>query len=130
MAIVFANRSFRLVRGTRWDDDTILQDEDTGAAIDLSGIADMVMRIRAGVNSVALLELSITNGLLVIVDAAAGRFGIRVNSETTHSLPAANNARAKYLYDVVIERTSGEYEAAIRGKVTVLPQITRPLDDA
>lgn len=134
MAILFGSASFRMVRGTRWDDDIVLTDEATGDAVDLTGVERVLMRIRASTNSTSvLLELSteLANGRLVILDAAAGRVGIRVNSQTTHdSFPANNNRKAKYVYDALIERTTDEYEPAVGGKVTVLPQISRPLDDA
>lgn len=124
--------TFALVRGMVWNDDFILVDQATGLPIDLTGIAGLMMRIRAAINAPGhLLELSLANNGLVIVDAAAGRVGIRVNSAATlAAFPANDHRKAKYVYDAVIERTAGEYEPAIRGKVRVDPQITRPFESA
>lgn len=137
MAIIFATATsgglpiaFKFVRGTRWDDDFQLTDQTTGDAIDLTGIAGLVMRVRSTIASTTvLLELSVDNGLLAVTDAATGSVGIRVPSATTQTFPANGFKKAKYVYDAVIERTAGEYEPAISGKVTVLPQVTRQLDD-
>lgn len=127
MAIIFANASFRTVRGTRWDDDVQVVDKDTLAPVDLTGITGIVMRLRKTIGSPILMELSTVAGTLVIVDAALGKVGIRVDSlKSRTDFPENNHVKAKYLYDAIIERTPGEYEAAITGKVTVLPQITRP----
>lgn len=126
MAIIFARASLRLVRGTEWRDDIQLVDKATGDPVNLAGITGMVMRIRRSINSPILLELAIADNRLVVVDAATGLMGIRVNSVTTRVLPENNNKRAKYVYDAVIERSLGAYEPAVGGRVTVLPQITRP----
>lgn len=125
MAIRFAKASFSLVRGTKWDDDVILKDSVTGLVISLVGIVSMTMRIRKTIGSAILLELSVANGRLVMVDALNGRIGIRVPSAITLTLPENNFKRAMYVYDALIERTAGEYEPAIGGKVKVIPQVTR-----
>lgn len=125
MAIRFGKASFSFVRGTKWDDDVILTDQVTGLAINLTGITGMTMRIRKTISSAILLELSSANGRLVVVDAVAGRIGIRVLSAITLTLPENSFRKAKYVYDAIIQRTALEYEPAVGGKVTVLPQVTR-----
>lgn len=133
MAVIFATETsagdpinFTLVRGTEWDDDVQLVDQTTGTAIDLTAVTGLWMRIRLTATSSILLELSLANGLLVLTNAAQGRVGIRVNSDDTRTFPENRHKKAKYLYDLVLERTAGEYEAGISGKIIVLPQITRP----
>lgn len=127
MGIIFASLdTINIVRGTRWNDNVTLVDQATGEPVDLTGIEDMVMRLRRGINAPINLEMSISNERLVLVDAAAGSIGLRVPSAVTLTLPELGNRKAKYLYDAVIERTPGEYEAAIKGKISVQPSVTRP----
>lgn len=133
MAIIFATETsaglpitFTLVRGTRWEDDFQLVDQVTGNPVDLTGIVGLMIRTRRSPGSAILLEMSVDDGRLVMVDAATGRVGIRVDSETTRLFPENGHRKAKYVYDAVIERSAGEYEPAISGKITVLPQVTRP----
>lgn len=127
MAIVFARiPTIRIVRGTAWSDDVELVDKDTQAPINLTGINGLMMRVRASINGPILLELSLDNAKLVIVDPADGKIGIRLSSADTLSLPEKSNRRVRYIYDMVIERSVGEYEPAVTGKLAVLPSITRP----
>lgn len=127
MAIVFANANFRTVRGTRWDDDVTVIDKDTQMPVDLTGITGITMRVREWIDGPILMDLSTVAGTLVVLDALAGKLGIRVGSlKSRTDFPENDHVRARYVYDAVIERTPGEYEAAITGKVNVLPQITRP----
>lgn len=132
MAIIFAKPDpFKIVRGTRWTDSFQLVDDATSVPIDLTGITDIVMRIRKSINSATiLLELSITNTHLTLTDAATGLVSIDVLSAVTNTFPANNNKRAGYVTDAVIERSAGEYEPAISTKVVVYPSVSRPLDDA
>ncbi|MGH8025460.1 MAG: hypothetical protein ACREO0_01925 [Pseudoxanthomonas sp.] len=127
MAIVFAPlKPIRIVRGTAWSDNFQLVDKATGDPVPLTPLAAMVMRIRKSINGPILLELSLDNGRLIVVDAPTGMGGFRCDSATTLSLPEFGNRRAKYIYDAVLERTAGEYEPAVTGKLTVSPSITRP----
>lgn len=128
MAVLFAPANFKFVRGTRWDDDVLLSDEDSGDPVDLTGIVRVLMRVRQRVSGPVVAELSTGDGTLDIIDASGGRLGVRCNSAFTHAFPEAGNRRSKYVYDAVIETTPGEYAPAIKGKITVNPQITRPLD--
>lgn len=136
MAIIFATATsdgspitFRCVRGTRWQDTFQLVDQTSGVPIDLTGIADIHMRVRKTINSAVLMDLQVGVGL-TITSAETGEVSIDLSSADTNVFPANNNKRARYVYDVVIERETDEYEPAISGKVVVLPQVTRLLDDA
>lgn len=126
MAIVFARASFRVVHATLWNDDVQVVDKDTGVPVDLTGIAGIVMRMRSHIDGPIVLELSQANGRIVVLNAIEGRIGIRVPTAVMQGLPLNKNRRATYVYDALIERTADEYEAGIAGKVTVLPQVTRP----
>lgn len=127
MAIVFAQLDpITLIRGTAWSDDFTLVDKNSGDPIDLTAITGMTMRIRKSIDSAILAELSVANGQLVVLDAAAGECGFRMTSAQTLDLPANDNRRAKYIYDVVIQRSALEYEPAVTGKLTVNASITRP----
>lgn len=138
MALVFATKdadgkalSFTLVRGARWDDDVQLVDQETQAPIDLTGIVSLMMRVRTRITDATnVMELSLANGRLVMVDAATGKVGIRVSTADSLTFPQNGNRKAKYKSDLVIERTAGEYEPGISAGVTVLPQITRPTEPA
>lgn len=140
MAVVFATRTsdgapltFRIERGTLWQDVITLAEETTGAAVDLTGVTSVLMRVRAyrGASAV-LLELSTTNGRLEVTDAEAGEITIEVSSADTNTFPApvGGKKRAKYVYDLMIERSADEWEAGISGKLTVGYSISHPLDDA
>lgn len=127
MAIVFAPiAQIRIVRGTKWEDDIRLVDEATGEPISLAGITELWMRVRDEVDGQILLELTRTNGRLVVTDPATGVIGIRVDSITTLTLPENDHERGDYVFDIVIERTPDEYEAGVSGRLAVLPQVTRP----
>lgn len=127
MAIIFAPLAqIRIVRGTAWVDDVQMVDKASGNPIDLTGITGIVMRVRKGINTPILMELSTDEGNLVVLTPAEGRIGFRVNSAGTLALPENSNRKAIYIYDAVIERSAGEYEAAVVGKLAVIPSITRP----
>lgn len=129
MGIIFAPiGSVRIVRGTAWADDVQLVDKKTGEPVDLTGITGLTSRIRDDINGPILLSMSLDAGEanLVVVDASEGRIGFRATSVGTLSLPDNNNEKIKYIFDVVIERSAGEYEPAVTGKLSVLPSITRP----
>ncbi len=125
MAILFGRAQFTVVRGTRWSDDVTITDRSTGDPVDLTGVIGITMRIREAIDDDITLELSIGNGRLAVVDPA-GVLGIRVLSADMLDFPENDHQRSRYVYDAVIERTAGEYEAAINGTVVVLPQVTRP----
>lgn len=126
MGILFANVSFSFVRGTEWkSDDVEIVDSQTLAPVSLEAITGMMMRIR-DYDDAILMELSMVNGRIVIVDAPGGKIGFRVPSAITRAMPEAFNIRRSYKYDVIIERTPNEYEPAIRGKIIVHPQVTKP----
>lgn len=128
MSILFGKQTFTLVRGASWTDDIILTNQETGVVVDLTGIVSLKMRVREFADSPILLELSTAPGneRLVVVDAAAGRVGFRLTTADTLLLPENGHYRAVYLYDALIERTAGEWEPAVGGKIIVLPTITRP----
>lgn len=137
MAIIFATQTstgagiaFKIVRGTRWQDTIVLSDQLTGNPVDLTGVTGIVMRVRKTMRSTVLLELSVANGRLTVTDAPNGTIAIDVSSTDTNTLPTNNYRRARYLFDMEIQRSASEYEAAISGKLVVLPSVTRKLDDA
>lgn len=125
MAILFAPASFRCIRGTRWEDAVILTDQVTGLPVDLTGIVGITMRLRRSMTGPIVAELSMAAGTLLVLDAAAGKVGIRCNTAFMLTLPENGHRKARYLYDSVIERTAGDYEPATKGRVTVDPQLTR-----
>lgn len=131
MGILFGRTNFIFVRGTDWNDVFILTDADTGAAIDLTGATDLLLRVRDDIASTTVrLERRLSDGGLTILDRAAGKVKVLCDSQTTHdSFPANDQVKAVYVYDALIERTAGRWEPATGGKVTVLPQVSRPLDD-
>ena len=133
MALIFASENnagdpieFTIVRGTRWDTDNVQLLDPDDVPVDLTGIVGLMMRIRANISDTAhVLELSIDNSKLVMVDAANGIFGIRCSSADTLLFPQADNKKARYVTDVIIERTPDEYEAGLSALMFVLPQVTR-----
>lgn len=129
MAILFALAPLKMVRGTYWFHDTTIVDAVSGLPVDLSGIAGMLLRVREDATSPVLLELSLANTTLIIVNALNGIVGIRASSALTNTLPTNDHQLAAYSYDAVIERTPNEYEAALSGILLAHPQISRPLDD-
>jgi hypothetical protein len=126
MAVLFAPASFRFVRGTRWDDSVTLTDKAPGLAVDLTTIVGITMRLRRTYSGPIIAELSVAAGTLVVLDAAAGKIAIRCDSAFTYALPENGHRKARYLYDAIIERVAGDYEPAIKGRVTAEPQITYP----
>jgi len=126
MGIVFAAvKPIRLVRGTRWQDQVQLVDQNTGEPVDLTGIDSLVMSVRAEIDGPVLLQLSLDEGLDV-ANAAQGLVDIDVSSERTLQFPENDHQRARYGFDALIGRAADEYEPAFSGKVTVLPSYTRP----
>lgn len=129
MGTLFGKANFSFVRGTDWADDFTLTDLVTGDPVSLVGAAGVILRARDDYGTAIRLECSVANGRLVILDAGAGRLGIRVPGAVSRaSFPENGHAKAKYVYDSIIERAAGSYEPAAGGKLTVLPQITRPWD--
>lgn len=127
MAILFATTNLRIVRGNAWSDDVALVKASDSTPVDLADIVALHMRVREEPSGPALLTLSTTDNTLIIgAPATGGTFGVRVDSATTRTLPDNGHEVAVYVYDVVIERTAGEYEAATGGVLIVDPQITRP----
>lgn len=126
MSILFAPLSFRLVRGTTWLQTVNLTDRSSGEAVSLINCA-LTMRVRRSIQSSAvILELSTANGRISITDAAAGQFEVEVDAADTLLFPENRNQRARYVYDLIIDRTSPDRrEPAISGKVRVDPQVTR-----
>jgi hypothetical protein len=126
MGIVFAAVApIRLVRGTRWQDQVQLVDQNTGDPVSLADVESIDMWIRAYVNGPVLLALSLSDGLS-IANPSSGLVDIDVSSDGTLALPENGNFRAKYVFDALITRTNDEREPAFAGKLTVLPAITRP----
>lgn len=126
MGIVFAPvKPVRLVRGTRWQDQIQLVDEESSDPIDLVGIEGLAMTVRSQINGPVVLELSLGDGLTV-ANPTQGLVDIDVSSNATLAFPDNGNRRAKYVFDALIERANGEREPAFAGKLTVLPSNTRP----
>lgn len=126
MSFLFARAPMKVVRGTRWDDVVTLVDQDTQLPIDLTGITGLHMRVREEYTSEMLLDLGTDTNELLVTDAAGGEFRIQVPSAGTLAFPEADHEVATYVYDVIVERTPGEYEPAVNGPVIVFPQVTRP----
>lgn len=134
MAILFATKTtdgkpigFKCVRATTWEDEFVVLDEATGNPVNLTGIDDLVMRIRTRVESPdVVMELSVSNQRLTVLDAPAGRVGLAVTTaQSLAEFPENYHRKRRYVTDALIVRPGPEYEPAIAGKVTVLPQITR-----
>ncbi len=131
MSFVFAPSAFKIVRGTTWAD-TIQITDEAGNPVDLTSITELLMRVRESIGSATvLLELSIANGRLTVSSAAEGIVTILVSAEDTLELPVNSHERAKYLYDAVIDRGGSPkvIEPGYRGKLAVLPQVTRLLTE-
>ena len=127
MAIVFAPVStITIVRGTDWVDDVTLVNEADQSPVSLDGAVGLWMRIRETPADPPLLDLSLDNGRIVVVDAENGVIGFRVYTPDTLLLPENDHGRASYGFDLVIERQSGRYEAGVRGRINVEPQYARP----
>lgn len=134
MSYTFAPSSLRIVRGTTWVENLQLTD-DTGAPVSLVGVVDIIMRIRERIDSATvLLELSIaTSGSedrIAVTDAALGKIAILVDAVDTNTLPRNGDRKAKYVYDAIIDRGGAPQvlEPAFKGKLSVLPQVTRILN--
>lgn len=127
MAIVFAPVStITIVRGTDWVDDVSLVNEADQTPVDLTGALGLWMRIRETPADPVLLDLSLADGRIVLLDAANGSIGFRVMTADTLALPENDHERASYGFDLVIEREVGRYEAGVRGRINVDPQYARP----
>ena len=128
MSILFGPAALKIVRGATWSDNITMTDLSTGLPVNLTGVVSIIMRVRPTYDGILLLEASTTAGSILIVNATGGIIGIRVGSAITNSaFPANNYRKAKYVYDVLIQRTAGEYEPAIKGKLTVYPSVTQAI---
>lgn len=140
MAIIFATRTsdgsplnMRWVRGTDVNDTVMLSDENTGVAVDLTGITSLLMRVRTSKGaSATTLELSTANGRLAVGDPEAGEILVAVSTaDTAASFPVQAGRRSKkYVYDLMIERSAGAWEAGIAGKLQIDDSTSHPADDA
>ena len=132
MSLQFARAALTMVRGLTWNDQVQLVNADTQVPVDLSGVVDATMRIRRRINSAAvLLELSTTDGRLTIEPGTDGLITIQVDADDTLDFPINSHRRARYVYDVVLDRggTPKVLDPATGGKVTVNPQVTRLLPE-
>lgn len=134
MSYTFAPSSLRLVRGTTWVDHLQLVD-DAGAPVSLVGVADIIMRIREFVDSAdVILELSMnatgSEDRIAVEDAVLGKIAILVDAADTLLFPRNGDRKAKYVYDALIDRGGSPQviEPAYKGKLSVLPQVTRLLN--
>lgn len=130
MSVRFAKLNLRCVRGCRWDDDITLVSQTTEEPVSLADIADLHLVAREEYNGPELFRLSLGAGNLVVVDAAAGTFGIRAIEAKTLEFPENDHEQARYVYDTVIERTAGAYEPGVAGAITVDPVSARVWEDA
>lgn len=131
MSLIFAPSRFKMVRGATWADEVRITD-DLNVPINLTGATEIVMRIRREPDSrLFLLELTLANGRITIVNAALGEIAILVSAAATLALPKAAHEVEQYVYDAVIDRggTPKVIEPAFRGWITVEPQVTRLLID-
>ncbi|MCX7041113.1 MAG: hypothetical protein NT117_00170 [Gammaproteobacteria bacterium] len=132
MSLSFATSQLRMIRGLTWADQVQLVNKTTLVPIDLTGVVGATMRIRLRRNTAtALLELSTTNGRLTIEPGTDGLITVDVSAEDTLELPINNHKKARYVYDVVLDRGGDPQvlEPATGGKVTVNPQTTRLLPE-
>lgn len=126
MSLIFAVSNLRCVRGATWTDTIRLVDELTLVPVSLAGVTAITLRVRQRIGSTdVLLELSLTNGRLTVLDAANGTIGVSVSAADTGTFPQANFRKAKYVFDCVLSRPSSVVEPAFRGKLSVYPQVTR-----
>ena len=132
MSLSFATSQLRIVRGLTWADELQLINAVTKVPINLTGVVGATMRIRLRRNmATALLELSTTNGRLTIEPGTAGLISLDVSATDTLNLPRNSDKKARYVYDVVLDRggVPQVLEPATSGKVTVNPQVTRLLSE-
>ena len=129
MSILFAPLSLNVVRGMTWSELITIKNND-GTVVDLTGVLDIVMRVRKVINTTtALIEMSKTNGRILVISAALGQIQLLVTGDDTRdNFPSNNNLKATYPYDSVIIRpgTPQIREPGSSGKVRVKPQVTRP----
>lgn len=126
MSLLFGARNLSCVRGATWTDTVRLVDEDTGEPINLAGVSAITMRVRRRINSdTVLLELTLANARLAVLDAADGTIGIDVSAAITGTLPEAGHRKAKYVFDCVLSRPSSVVEPGFKGRLSVYPQVTR-----
>ncbi len=100
-------------------------DPDTpGAPIDITGF-DARMKVRTGSRTgVVFLDLTIGNGLIIILSTSLGQFQIQVDAATTDALTTADFDGGAF-YDFEIIDTASKVIRLIEGSVRFSLNVTR-----
>ncbi len=100
-------------------------DPDTpGAPIDITGF-DARMKVRTGSRTgVVFLDLTIGNGLIIILSTSLGQFQIQVDAATTDALTTAYFDGGAF-YDFEIIDTASKVIRLIEGSVRFSLNVTR-----
>jgi len=97
----------------------VLTEGDPPAAYDLTGFTPR-MQVRAAASDLeVLLECTVDNGRLTVVNAAGGELQLEISAEDTARLDWS-----AAVYDLILV-SSGETVRLMEGAVTVSPAVTR-----
>mgnify|MGYP001218792800 CR=1 FL=1 len=110
------------VQGKTW----VLQlslTQDTGAPLDISGwvVRGQIRRTYKSDAVVATWECSVEDG-------PGGKVFVMVKADDTAKIPcgnSANDALSKYVYDIEAQDPTGYVLELLRGRLFVLPEVTR-----
>jgi hypothetical protein len=121
-----ASHTFSVYQGQTWADTITIREPD-GTATNLTGYGAR-MHIREDVSSTTtILELTTTNGRLVIAAPLTGQVAILVSAADMAAL-SLNYETQVWQYDLEIYRTSPspEYvQKVLQGWVIINPEVTR-----
>lgn len=105
-------------QGATFNEVLTLTDND-GAAIDLTGVTAK-MQVRQSYSSPVLVELSTTNGRIVI-DAETGQITLTIPASVTTEL----KARESVIYDLELTWASGRIDRLFEGTCPITAEVTR-----
>lgn len=106
-------------QGATYNQTLLYFNPDGVTPINLTGVTAKMQIRPTAESSTLIIELSTTNGRIVIVPLE-GKLTLSITDEDTNALPAG-----KYVYDLELYNPDGTTARFIEGKVTIHAAVTR-----
>ena len=118
-----ARKNFEIEQGATFDPILTLKETETGDPIDITSW-DFRMQIReVDQNGAVIVELTVSNSRIVILDASGGKFQLVITDTITDTFTEAQFESA--VYDLEAIESGGAVRRLLEGNVTLSLNITR-----
>ncbi len=104
---------------------------DSGGAIDLAGVTEIVMMVRYAANSAGapLINATLTGGEITITaPTTLGQFVVQIPEATLESLQVSESITEEVdaLYEIEVTESTGRVRQYMHGCATLVPGVARP----